>query len=1582
MKRITGLNHRVKEDTMAPTTRSNQGLGSMATSSASALFVPLQHPVLCSVDPVKVARFLKERERYEDEIAEKRKEVPTMTVASFKVSVDRGLLRTMHALGRLDQVAGGVAFDQLTSEHIEMYVRSIVGKGSDKRVNPVIIEEAMKGLRVPMSVADPEARMLEYVHDVFERLDGVGHGEFKDTNPKKTIKLIQDHLYPSCLQKAMNEHLEYQEGLSKNVNAYVNTLCIEAVTQEKVRLAVKNGKPGDKTGARVRVGHHVNTETSRRNSRFDNADNGNRTKTPMSGVSKPREMLCLNFACKKAGKKHVGGVRNCPDTSPEEASRLILEFCKSRKNRAAKMVKQQELTKDTTADTTRMGVLFAGKIESILCADGGSDINLLPRRLFRCLLEKRADMKVRNYEKARRFPLAAVDKFVECDRAVEMDTELLIRHGKSLMIRNLKWLVATENVEEPLLGRPIQEALGLNTKKIMEAACDRYNGLVDANDILEEQECSIGSVAKILTNGIFHSARGAECSAGEIRQELGEDSSEELDDALRTILEKAESNGISACGKQRLNRLLRKYRKVFRIRLGPGPPAKVEPMRISIDPNAVPFLTKLRRYPAEQRDYMKTFTDRLVEYGFATSNPEAQWTSAPLMVQKPGSNSFRMTFDLRRINRATQGISWPMPHIQAELLDFQGSSHFASIDFCAGYWQMPLHEDSQHLHSFITPQGVFKPTRTLQGGRNSAQNFQAKVEPCFQSIRTKLKAWLDDFGLHDATEAGLLDAIDNFLNICLVRNLKVSATKSSLYARSLKWCGYLIDEKGVCCDPRRAESLRNGHEPRNAAELSQFLNCLQWMSPFIPDFVRRSAPLREILEQAYTRSGKRTTRSVKGISLKSLGWEPAHSQAYANLTEQLKNAVQLSHRDRNKALCIFTDASTLNWAAVITQCTQDQLQLSIHQQRHEPLGFLGGKFNTTQQNWSTFEQEAYAIFQAFERMDYMMLCEDNIHLFTDHRNLLFVFHPLAFNSSLGRHIVNKVQRWALYLSKFMYTIEHIQGAKNVAADMLTRWYVGYRGKPLMARRIKAMVLSGDLIPSTNDKDFMWPTKDDIFGCQACTSKPKGLVTNTEGIYLLNNLIWIPEQSIDIQMKLIVAAHCGTAGHRGAVATFNALREKFIWKNMEEDVKIFVQHCIHCLVAKAGLRIPRPLALTEHATRPNEITHFDYLYMGAGAGGMQYILVIRDDLSGYLWLSPSASADSAHTAQELSRWISVFTTMDMWISDQGAHFKNELLRELASAHRIRHNFTVAYSPWINGTVESCMRTIRAACTALRSEFHLGPQDWPSLVGIIMSALNAAPLRRLGKRPNGTYRTPLEVMTGLTPSRSFSVLTSTTQSTAQDISAVRTFQILNITELQKAFDTMHRDVATSVTENRKRQIQFHNAKTHIVPHRFREGDFVLVRRAHDRGHKQEFRWTGPRVVVRVLSETVYEVKCLITEKKEIVHASRLLLYRSDLDGKPVSSRLMKQVEHLEARYEMIERLHNIDETNEGIFIQVQWLGQPDRTDWTWQPLLQLYEDVPERVAGFLRLCKKKLAKKALQQLNLSSDATAFHGLQEAV
>jgi hypothetical protein len=118
-------------------------------------------------------------------------------------------------------------------------------------------------------------------------------------------------------------------------------------------------------------------------------------------------------------------------------------------------------------------------------------------------------------------------------------------------------------------------------------------------------------------------------------------------------------------------------------------------------------------------------------------------------------------------------------------------------------------------------------------------------------------------------------------------------------------------------------------------------------------------------------------------------------------------------------------------------------------------------------------------------------------------------------------------------------------------------------------------------------------------------------------------------------------------------TLGAIKEFLYvaWTTMAKDVKVFVQNCLHCVATIPGGKVQRPLGTQLHATKPKEILHFDFLYIGFSRDGKyQYLQLLKDDLSGYLWIVPCRTADVAGTVYALMRWFAVFGVVLLWISD--------------------------------------------------------------------------------------------------------------------------------------------------------------------------------------------------------------------------------------------------------------------------------------------------------------------------------------------
>ena len=77
-----------------------------------------------------------------------------------------------------------------------------------------------------------------------------------------------------------------------------------------------------------------------------------------------------------------------------------------------------------------------------------------------------------------------------------------------------------------------------------------------------------------------------------------------------------------------------------------------------------------------------------------------------------------------------------------------------------------------------------------------------------------------------------------------------------------------------------------------------------------------------------------------------------------------------------------------------------------------------------------------------------------------------------------------------------------------------------------------------------------------------------------------------------------------------------------------------------------------------------------------------------------------------------------------MSDNGTHFKNELLKQLAEHYKIHHHFTTPLIHFSNGTVERINRDILAAARIILSEYKIQDKYWPSIVELIQYSLNQA------------------------------------------------------------------------------------------------------------------------------------------------------------------------------------------------------------------------------------------------------------------
>ncbi|KAE9040931.1 hypothetical protein PR001_g6858 [Phytophthora rubi] len=191
----------------------------------------------------------------------------------------------------------------------------------------------------------------------------------------------------------------------------------------------------------------------------------------------------------------------------------------------------------------------------------------------------------------------------------------------------------------------------------------------------------------------------------------------------------------------------------------------------------------------------------------------------------------------------------------------------------------------------------------------------------------------------------------------------------------------------------------------------------------------------------------------------------------------LSNAVELAHTDPTQRLNVFADASEHHWGAVVTQIPLDQLDRPLAEQDHASLMFLGGTFSGAAMRWTIIENVAFALVETCKRADFLLHQPGGFALFTDHRNLKFIFSPQYVASCVPKNTTDKIERWAILLMAYDFEITAIAGADNTWDGLLSRW-----DSPLT--RVCAIRLVTPPKSPMLDDQFCWPTLESVAQAQA------------------------------------------------------------------------------------------------------------------------------------------------------------------------------------------------------------------------------------------------------------------------------------------------------------------------------------------------------------------------------------------------------------------------------------------------------------------------------------------------------------------
>ena len=445
-----------------------------------------------------------------------------------------------------------------------------------------------------------------------------------------------------------------------------------------------------------------------------------------------------------------------------------------------------------------------------------------------------------------------------------------------------------------------------------------------------------------------------------------------------------------------------------------------------------------------------------------------------------------------------------------------------------------------------------------------------------------------------------LDGLDRFFGMCAKYGFKLSPKKCTLYKEEIKWCGRYVNGQGVHHDPERVAALCALPYPTNGGPLQQFVCACNWMRDSVPDFARRYLPLQERLDVVLA-GRRRTKRVASAVAITLTAVEMA---AWDKVKKALVTSVELAHPDDKLEMCLFTDASNEGWSILITQVTDFKDYVPIHKQQHAMLLCTSGTYKGPQLKWTVMEREACPISRSCQTLDYMLMRPRGFRLYTDHKNLIHIFAP---GEEWKAHTRGKLLRWAEYIDCYRYVIEHIEGVHNVWADMMSRWAGQPSPSAPTSQLVESQVELDRLVRLEREKvqhgaqvgalrytqrkqhktprvpqvalaplrlldreGFVWPTMDDVVQAQQAVQAPRDVVMDTtKGCLTKNNCIWIPPEAMELRQRILIVAHCGSMGHRGADAMRLHLKRLFWISNLSNEIQDFLKTCVLCPHVKGG-----------------------------------------------------------------------------------------------------------------------------------------------------------------------------------------------------------------------------------------------------------------------------------------------------------------------------------------------------------------------------------------------------------------------------
>jgi len=593
---------------------------------------------------------------------------------------------------------------------------------------------------------------------------------------------------------------------------------------------------------------------------------------------------------------------------------------------------------------------------------------------------------------------------------------------------------------------------------------------------------------------------------------------------------------------------------------------KTEPVSFTLKEGVQPYHGRAFPVPKIHKATLIKELNRLCDIGVLKFQPASEWACPSFIIPKK-DQTVRFVSDFREVNKRIVRKPFPIPKISTVLQEMEGFTFATALDLNMGYYTIRLDPDASKICTIIFPWGKYSYLRLPMGVANSPDIFQSKMSELMSALEY-VRAYIDD--LLCITKGDLEDHLAK-LKVVLQRlqdaNLKVNARKSNFCAIETEYLGYILSREGIKPQPKKVQSILALTPPTNVKDLRKFLGMVQYYRDL---WARRSEMLAPLTSLVGECGHTKETRKKK-VKKRPWHWDDVHQQAFDNVKAAIARDVTLAYPDYSKPFEIYTDGSSKQLGAVITQ-------------NNRPIAFFSRKLTECQQKYSVTEIELLAIVETLKEFK-GMLWGQKLIVYTDHKNLT--------RDALGL-TSDRVYRWRLLLEEFGPDIVYIKGIHNTVADALSRldygpvtndkanwktfnqcmnYYISSVGNEEVTSADKYKDKMNFVFANSSEDDAIYPlTVPEIAEAQKDDKELDNLAKKKEFSYLLvdNEKVLCRDGKLVIPKPLqhrAVAWYHHYLQHPGSTRLEETLRSALYWKGLRRSVRAHVKKCHKCQVNK-------------------------------------------------------------------------------------------------------------------------------------------------------------------------------------------------------------------------------------------------------------------------------------------------------------------------------------------------------------------------------------------------------------------------------